>query len=71
MDQKSVQAISQQIGREFAEFNGVAPKVQKQDNNYLLVYACKVKTQDGATLNRTLRVVATPDGRILKKSTSR
>lgn len=71
MDQKAVQSIASQISREFSEFKGVSPKVQKQDDRYLLIFESKVKTADGFSMNRTLRVVASADGKILKKSTSR
>jgi len=71
MDSKISRSISNQVSREFPEFKGSVPKIQQQGNNFLLVFHASLKTEDGSSITRTLRVVATTDGKIIKKTTSR
>lgn len=87
MDVKAVNVITKLIYRQFPEMDGVEPKIRHQTEeparskakgmsihsteSYLLIYQCKVNTSNGKTLSRSIRVVATPEGKILKITTSR
>ncbi len=79
MDAKTIKNISNQVYRKFPELAGVQPKVRQQqpkslaaDNpTYLLTYNTKVNVGNGASMARLVRVVATPEGSILKITTSK
>jgi hypothetical protein len=85
MEQKVIDAISQEIYRRFPEVKGKKPKVQAQrisnsqanaktPNNssrtYLLIYQSQATTSTHKTLPRLVRVVADKQGKILKITTS-
>jgi hypothetical protein len=76
MDALIIRKISQEVYRRFPEFSGCEPRVSSQSAsagkpaNYLLTYSTRVQTAASATLARSVRVVAAPDGKILKISTS-
>ncbi len=64
--------ICRTIYRDYPEYQDALPKVTKQgDENYLLIFEKKVKTEDGNTLKLTLRVLADSNGKILKVSGSK
>ena len=80
MDAKTIKTISTQVYRKFPELAGVQPKVRQQqaksapidaDPTYVLTYNTKVEVRDGVSLTRLVRVVATPQGSILKITTSK
>lgn len=73
MDSKTLSSISKQVYQRFPEVQGASPKVQSQGNTdqYLLIYTGNVKTADGKTLKRMVRVVVSAQGKIIKMSTSR
>ena len=81
MDSKTIDAVCKQVYSRFPEVNGCVPKVQSQDSsqagnsqgpaNYLFIFTVKGKTADGKSITRTVRVVATARGKILKTTTSR
>lgn len=76
MDAKLVEAISSKVYQKFPELNGARPKVQVQDPsqaspNYLLIYHGSGTTADGRKIDRTVRVVASEKGKIIKMTTSR
>ncbi|MQC26072.1 MAG: hypothetical protein DWG76_01290 [Chloroflexi bacterium] len=75
MNSKSMRSIEEQIGRRFPEVAGARPKVTQQKSagasNYLLTFHGRAEGPGGRSLNRTVRVVANENGKILKVSTSR
>jgi hypothetical protein len=72
MDNSLIQAISNEIYRQFPEVKGERPIIKSYGKDQvLLVYKGKVKTADGHSMPRTVRVVADGDGKIKKVSTSR
>lgn len=71
MESNVVEHVSQAVYRQFPELRGVRPSVRKSGDQYLLIFSGKVKTADGKTMNRIVRVTASETGNILKLSTSR
>ena len=76
MDAKALQKISNQVYRQFPEMKGIKPKTRQQTGaiakaiTYTLTYQTKVETSDGRMMPRTVRVVATEAGAIMKITTS-
>ena len=72
MDPKIVEKISADIYRKFPEVSGARPSVQSQaEDTYLLIFKGTATAADGKKIQRTVRVVATGNGKILKTTTSR
>ena len=72
MESKIVEKISGQISRQFPEVAGAKPSVQSQgEENFLLIFKGSATTADGKKIARTVRVVATGSGKIVKVTTSR
>ncbi len=83
MDPKTIHKISTQVYRQFPEIAGVQPKVRLRPasakpasqngktETYLLTFQGKASLASGKSMPRLVRVVATPQGKILKISTSR
>jgi hypothetical protein len=83
MDPKTIQKISTQVYRQFPEVSGVKPKVRPRpasgksssqngsSETYLLTFQGMASLGSGKSMPRLVRVVATPQGKILKISTSR
>ncbi len=72
MDSGSKSLVCTEVYRQFPEVKGASPKITNlPGDKYQLVFRGKVKTEDGKTLPRTVRVVADETGRIVKLSTSR
>lgn len=72
MDKKSLDKVCRSIYRRFPPVKNKHPKVSEQGpGRYLLVFSGSGKTPDGKTIQQTIRVVATEDGRIIKTSMSR
>ena len=81
MDEKTIKAITLKVSRKFPEVGRVKPKVKKyippsdQKNatrgNFLLLYKTHVAGPGGRAIPRVVRVISTPEGRILKMSTSK
>ena len=79
MDAKTINNIRNQIARQFPEVAKSAPSVKAQaaaksrgaGGTYLLTFKGRVSEPGGFKSNRTVRVVAQDNGRILKVSTSR
>ena len=72
MDSKIVEKISEQVYRKFPEVAGAHPSVQAQsEDTYLLVFKGSAKTADGMKIERTIRVVAASNGKVIKMTTSR
>ena len=72
MEAKLKNSVCASVYRQFPELRGVAPQVKSLPaDKYQLVFNGKVKTADGKTLPRTVRVVSDKNGKILKLTTSR
>jgi hypothetical protein len=72
MKQQALQAICSEVYHRFPEVSGVKPAVSAYSGEQkLLVFQGTVKTADGHSLSRTVRVVADSDGKIIKLTTSR
>ncbi len=85
METKTLERLTQNIHRRFPEMAGVKPKVRKQplpksshtakdkgvEQNYLLTFNAVVQGPGGQEITRWVRVVATPQGKIVKISTSK
>ena len=77
MERSAVERVSNKIKKQFPELNGVYPTVKSQKSptqgevQYLLTYRGKALLPGGRTLNRIVRVVADPKGRVMRISTSR
>lgn len=73
MDAQILDKVSEQVYRKFPEVAGSKPKVQSQGDteNVLITYHGTVTTADGKKMPRTVRVVASPSGKIIKMTTSR
>ncbi len=72
MNQQILANLCSQIYRRFPEVAGSRPKVQSRPGEQvLLVFHGKAQTGDGHTMPRTVRVVASLEGKIIKVSTSR
>ena len=71
MDSKLVEKISGQIYRQFPEVSGAKPSVQAQGDNFLLIFKGAATAADGKRIPRTVRVVASASGKVIKVTTSR
>jgi hypothetical protein len=72
MNQQALNNVCQQVYRRFPEVSGSQPKVQtRADNQFLLIFNGAAKAVDGRKIAHTVRVVASPDGKIVKVTTSR
>lgn len=78
MDEKIRQALHLKIAQRFPEIRALKPQVKQQPEvdgqtqaMYLLTYKTSVKTTQGDTIPRIIRVVANAQGKIVKLTTSR
>jgi hypothetical protein len=85
MEPKILETLTKNIHRRFPEVAGIKPKVRKQPipkssqaqkekpgtQNYLLTFNTVVQGPAGQKIARWIRVVATPQGKIVKISTSK
>jgi hypothetical protein len=77
MEHSAIDKVTKKIKKQFPEMSGVRPTVKSQkspsrgESQYLLTYKGKAILPGGRTLNRIVRVVADPAGRVLRISTSR
>ncbi len=72
MDARALNEICKKVYLRFPEVNGSRPGMKDySETSVLLVFKGSAKTADGRTLPRTVRVVATKDGKITKMTTSR
>ncbi len=68
----SLSSIYEQVYRRFPEIAGTQPRVQEQpDDRLLLIFNGTARTADGRSIPRTVRVVVSATGKILKMTTSR
>ena len=72
MDRKLITDVSHEVYQNFPEVKGSQPEVRPQgQTRHLLIFHGKSVTEDGRTINRTLRVVVDENGKIIKTTTSR
>jgi hypothetical protein len=76
MDNRIVENICSQIYKRFPEVDGAVPKiipqpVQGSHANYLFTFKGSGTTEDGKSIQRLVRVVASEKGKIIKVTTSR
>ena len=77
MDPKLIEKITRKVLAKFPELKGSKPKVKKskvpsaQQENYVLTYNIISTDIRGNKIPRHVRVVADPNGKIIKMSTSR
>ncbi len=81
MEPRFVDAVCQQVYTRFPEVNGCAPKIQlqpagepgaaKKAPSYLFIFSGKGLTANGKAIARTVRVVVSERGKIVKMTTSR
>jgi hypothetical protein len=72
MDSHSIDQVCKSVYQRFPDLKGSSPSVQPYNGDkFLLVFASSAKTADGHTIRQTIRVVAGPDGKIIKLTTSR
>lgn len=72
MEQRVITAISNKIYQRFPEIKGARPSVQEQTTgHFLLIYKGAAQTADGRSIDRTVRVVASAEGKLIKVTTSR
>lgn len=72
METRLIQSICKKVYERFPEMKGSQPGVQSNpEGNVLLIFKGKGTTLDGKTIQRTVRVVASKDGKIMKLTTSR
>ncbi|MFN2305062.1 MAG: hypothetical protein ACK2TV_15130 [Anaerolineales bacterium] len=72
MDKSTLEKVCTKIYHRFPSMRGKKPSVSKQtEDRYLLLFSGSHQTPDGKTIQQTLRVVTSEDGRILKTSMSR
>lgn len=70
-----IKSISSQVYRSFPELNGVQPEVKAVPSGgkggYTLVYQNRVTTSTGKSILRRVKVVSSPEGQILKITSSK
>jgi len=81
MDEKLLKSISYQIYRRFPEVEGASPKVSLHSSHhaksgssgisYLITYRGIVRSSNGKSISRIVRVIADSYGKIIKVTTSR
>lgn len=72
MDQQTIAKVCEKVNKRFPETAKKKPKVKAyEDDLSLLIFNFKVKTADGKSMPRTVRVIASPKGKIIKMTTSR
>ncbi len=77
MDPRVVEKVCAQIYNKFPEVAGSRPKIQAQSSeaagtaHYLLIFHGSGTTADGKKIARTVRVVCTERGKVIKITTSR
>ncbi len=72
MEKSQLAAICKQVYRRFPELDGRQPKVKAQgEDQVLLIFSAKVSSANGHAMEKTVRVVASASGKVLKMSESR
>jgi hypothetical protein len=72
MDTQLIDLVCKHVYQRFPDLKGSSPSVQPYaGDKFLLIFAGSAKAADGRTIRKTVRVVAGPDGKIIKLTTSR
>jgi hypothetical protein len=72
MDSSAKNQVCNAVYRQFPELNGANPSVTSLPAGKVqLIFHGKAKAADGKTINRTVRVTADENGRVIKLTTSR
>jgi hypothetical protein len=72
MESSAVKSVSNRVYSEFPELRGVKPRISSQPGDkYLLVFSGSVTASNGQRIQRSVRVVANSEGRVIKLTTSR
>lgn len=72
MERELVTSICRQVYRRFPDLEGRAPKVKSQgEGQVLLIFSTRVTSASGHAIDKTVRVVASNTGKIIKMSESR
>jgi len=72
MDKVSLDSIYRQVYSRYPEVSGKRPRPQEYGNNqYLLVFHATASLPGGKKMDRTVRVVASAEGKIQKMSSSK
>lgn len=72
MDRNTLTGVCKKVYRRFPMIANKKPRVTAHgQDRYLLIFSSSGKTPDGKTIQQTIRVVTTADGRIIKSSMSR
>jgi hypothetical protein len=72
MDAHLIDQVSKRVFERFPGLRGSHPSVKPYaGDQFLLVYSGSASTQDGHTIQQTVRVVAGADGSIKKMTASR
>jgi hypothetical protein len=76
MDRSSISKLTRSVIRKYPEMESVKPSIKEQKKpgggtQFLLTYKGKVKLPGGRTMSRIVRVVADPNGRLVRMSTSK
>ena len=74
MEKEAILKVTKSVSRKFPEMAGKKPRVKLASGEkeaYELTYSATAKTADGKSIPRSVRVVATRSGKILKISTSK
>lgn len=70
MTKTALAKVNRTVYRRFPEMRGVRPKMRKRQPFIRLIYTAKAETADGREMTRTVRVIATAQGKIFKITTS-
>lgn len=72
MDSRLVDQVCAQVYQRFPAFSGSRPQVKPYaEGQFLLVFQTSSRTADGRSLDQTVRVVASADGKVRKMTASR
>jgi len=81
VDSKTIKTITLKVSRKFPEVVKIKPQVKKQPKpenskgkespNTLLLYKTQIKGPQGKSIPRVVRVVVSPQGKIIKMTTSK
>ena len=72
MEPRALSEICKKVYLRFPEVKGTHPTTTDySETQVLLVFKAKAVTEDGKAFQRTVRVVAGKDGKIVKMTTSR
>jgi hypothetical protein len=73
LSKKIIALVNRHVYAKFPEVKGVQPAQKRapSGSNVILTYRYKLTTEDGYAIERVVRATVTPDGQVIKLSTSR